>query len=65
MWDVLWPLLAQARTEENVTNAFDEGASPYTKQFAFQPWQKSSLMLGGSGDSLSDDSRESISWRTL
>jgi hypothetical protein len=33
VWDRLWPLLEQARTQEDVRRAFDEGAKPYTNEF--------------------------------
>lgn len=33
VWDQLWPLLEQAQTEEDVTKAFNEGASPYAREF--------------------------------
>ena len=33
VWDTLGPLLAQAQTEEDVITAFDEGASPYGREF--------------------------------
>lgn len=33
VWDQLWPRLEQAQTEEDVTNAFNEGASPYIREF--------------------------------
>jgi len=31
--DLLWPLLSQAQTQEDVIEAFDEGASPYAREF--------------------------------
>ena len=33
VWDRLWPLLSNARSEEEVTNAFQEGARPYDQNF--------------------------------
>jgi hypothetical protein len=33
VWDRLWPLLAEAQTRKDVIRAFEEGASPYTKEF--------------------------------
>lgn len=33
VWDQLGPLLEQAQTEEDVTTAFKEGASPYAREF--------------------------------
>jgi len=33
VWDRLWPLLSQARTEADVIRAFQEGASPYDREF--------------------------------
>jgi hypothetical protein len=33
VWDRLWPLLSKARTEGDVTKAFQEGASPYDREF--------------------------------
>lgn len=33
VWDRLWPLLANARTEEGVKTAFQRGASPYNREF--------------------------------
>ncbi len=33
VWDRLWPLLSRAQTEEEVIKAFEQGASPYDKQF--------------------------------
>jgi hypothetical protein len=33
VWDRLWPLLSKAQNEEDVIKAFQEGASPYTKNF--------------------------------
>jgi hypothetical protein len=33
VWDRLWPLLSQSQTEEDVIRAFDQGASPYTREF--------------------------------
>jgi len=33
VWDRLWPLLAEARNEEDVVKAFQEGASPYDRGF--------------------------------
>jgi hypothetical protein len=33
VWDRLWPLLVEARTQEDVIRAFEEGASQYTKEF--------------------------------
>ena len=34
VWDRLWPLLSKAQTEEDVLKAFQEGARPYTQDFA-------------------------------
>ena len=31
--DRLWPLLSQAQSQEDVIKAFDEGASPYAREF--------------------------------
>jgi hypothetical protein len=33
VWDRLWPLLSQARSEQGVTDAFLEGAKPYAQDF--------------------------------
>jgi hypothetical protein len=33
VWDRLWPLLAQAQTQEDVIRAFDVGVRPYTQEF--------------------------------
>ncbi len=33
VWDRLWPLLSNARSEGEVTNAFQDGASPYDSYF--------------------------------
>jgi hypothetical protein len=33
VWDRLWPLLEKAQTEEDVTKAFQEGASHYAREF--------------------------------
>lgn len=33
VWDRLWPLLAQAQTQEDVIGAFNEGARPYAQEF--------------------------------
>src|SRR5947209_1179558 len=33
VWDRLWPLLSKAQTEEDAIKAFQEGASPYDRQF--------------------------------
>lgn len=33
VWDRLWPLLSKARTEDDVTKAFQESASPYDQNF--------------------------------
>ncbi len=33
VWDRLWPLLAKAQTEEDVTKAFQEATSAYAQQF--------------------------------
>lgn len=33
VWDRLWPNLSQSRTEQEVTAAFEEGASPYAAEF--------------------------------
>jgi hypothetical protein len=33
VWKRLWPLLSQAQTEEQVREAFKEGAVPYDRQF--------------------------------
>ncbi len=33
VWNRLWPLLANARTEEDVKTAFQRGASPYNREF--------------------------------
>ncbi len=33
VWDSLWPLLAQAETDEDVIRAFDEGAGSYGREF--------------------------------
>jgi len=33
VWGRLWPLLANVRTEEEVTKAFQEGANPYAQEF--------------------------------
>jgi len=34
VWDRLWPLLSNARSETEVTKAFEEGARPYHRNFA-------------------------------
>ncbi|MGA8621597.1 MAG: hypothetical protein WB660_24125 [Candidatus Sulfotelmatobacter sp.] len=34
VWDRLWPLLSNARSEEEVTKAFQDGARPYAQDFA-------------------------------
>ncbi len=33
VWDRLWPLLAKAKTEEDMIKAFQEGARPYDREF--------------------------------
>lgn len=33
VWDRLWPLLSKAQTEDDVTKAFHDGASPYDRTF--------------------------------
>jgi len=33
VWDRLWPLLSHARSEEEVTKAFQDGARPYDQNF--------------------------------
>ncbi len=33
VWDRLWPLIANARTAEEVTQAFQEGCNPYAHEF--------------------------------
>jgi len=33
VWERLWPLLSAAQTEQDVTNAFQEGARPYDREF--------------------------------
>jgi hypothetical protein len=33
VWDWLWPLLSQARSEADIIRAFQEGASPYDREF--------------------------------
>jgi hypothetical protein len=33
VWDRLWPLLSNARSEEEVTKAFQDGARPYDQNF--------------------------------
>ena len=33
VWDRLWPLLSRAQSAEEVTKAFQEGASPYEREF--------------------------------
>jgi hypothetical protein len=42
IWDRLWPLLSKAKTEQEVENAFEEGAGSYHNRL--QGWS-SSLML--------------------
>ena len=34
LWDRLWPLLSQAQTEADIIKAFQEGASPYDREFS-------------------------------
>jgi hypothetical protein len=34
VWDRLWPLLSNARSEEEITKAFQDGAGPYDQYFA-------------------------------
>jgi hypothetical protein len=36
VWDRLWPLLSEAQSESEVIAAFQQGASPYDRQFL--PW---------------------------
>lgn len=33
VWERLWPLLSEAQTEEAVKKAFQEGATPYDREF--------------------------------
>ena len=33
VWDRLWPVLSKAQSEEEVTTAFQDGASPYDQYF--------------------------------
>jgi len=33
VWDLLWPLLSHAQTEADVIRAFQQGASPYDREF--------------------------------